>query len=55
MFFSTSYLIYVFGSLRAAKVIHSTLMSSVLGTTLRYASPTKLDYFDANNRVDGLT
>ena len=48
MFFSTSYLIYVFGSLRAAKVIHSTLMSSVLGTTLRYASPTKPHCFDTN-------
>ena len=38
MFFSTSYLIYIFGSLRAAKIIHSTLMSSVLGTTLRHAN-----------------
>ncbi|KAH9836198.1 uncharacterized protein C8Q71DRAFT_761194 [Rhodofomes roseus] len=40
MLFSTSYLIYLFGSLRASIVIHSSLMSSILGATLRWLDMT---------------
>jgi len=38
--FSTSYIIYIIGSLRASRVIHSKLVSSVLGTTLRWLDMT---------------
>ncbi|KAI0728488.1 hypothetical protein C8Q72DRAFT_917712, partial [Fomitopsis betulina] len=40
VFLSTSYLIYVFGALRASKVIHSNLILSVFGTTLRWLDTT---------------
>lgn len=47
LLFSISYITYIFGSLRAAKVIHSTLMASVFGSTLRYAFRSS-PYFDAD-------
>jgi hypothetical protein len=35
LIYCTSYVIYVFGALRAARSIHNQLIKSVLGTTLR--------------------
>ncbi|KZT69185.1 hypothetical protein DAEQUDRAFT_727082 [Daedalea quercina L-15889] len=38
--FSISYIIYILGTLRASRVIHSSLVSSILGTTLRWLDMT---------------
>lgn len=34
--YCTSYLVYTFGVLRASRIIHKTLLQSVLSSTLRY-------------------
>ncbi|TFK34800.1 multidrug resistance-associated ABC transporter [Crucibulum laeve] len=39
-FFSVSYLVYAYGSLRASKSIHEKLVGSILGTTLRWLDET---------------
>ena len=39
LIYCISYLIYIFGALRAAKSIHNQLIESVLGTTLRCGTP----------------
>jgi hypothetical protein len=36
IFYSLAFLVYIFGSLRASKIIHKALVESVLGTTLRF-------------------
>ena len=36
--YCVSYLIYLFGALRASRQIHKTLVGSVLSATLRYVS-----------------
>lgn len=33
--YSSAYLVYVYGSMRASRIIHKVLLESVLGTTLR--------------------
>lgn len=54
-FYSLAYLIYVFGSLRASRLIHKVLLESVLGTTLRcepmhYIMPAAPCSFRRSNR-----
>lgn len=34
--YSFAYVVYLYGSLRASRLIHKLLIDSVLGTTLRY-------------------
>jgi hypothetical protein len=41
--YSLAYLIYVYGSMRASRIIHKVLIESVLGTTLRYVLHPRLD------------
>jgi hypothetical protein len=41
--YSLAYLIYVYGSMRASRIIHKVLIESVLGTTLRYVPRQMLD------------
>ncbi|KAH7905305.1 P-loop containing nucleoside triphosphate hydrolase protein [Hygrophoropsis aurantiaca] len=36
--YSTGYILYIYGTMRASRKIHRSLIQSVLGTTLRYAS-----------------
>ncbi|KAI0309546.1 ABC transporter type 1, transmembrane domain-containing protein, partial [Amylostereum chailletii] len=38
--YTTAYMTYVFGTIRAAKVIHTKLIQSILGTTLRWLDTT---------------
>ncbi|KAH9945600.1 hypothetical protein B0H21DRAFT_822934 [Amylocystis lapponica] len=39
-FYGIAYIVYVYGSLRAARKIHETLIATVLGTTLRWLDMT---------------
>ncbi|KAI0638608.1 multidrug resistance-associated ABC transporter [Trametes polyzona] len=40
IFYCTSFLVYLFGALRASRIIHKTLLQSVLSSTLRWLDKT---------------
>lgn len=52
--YSLAYLVYVYGSLRASRLIHKLLVDSILGTTLRYVPNTCLYPLFMQVVLDGL-
>jgi len=53
LIYCISYVIYIFGTLRAARSIHNQLIKSVLGTTLRCVMPMASLYYAYAHTIEG--